>query len=383
MTNIIKLFSGIGVIIDDAIFEDGSSLNGIQKIAKSLKKNHIPLLEYNELPDDEFINQFHGISFVILDWNLSGEQPIPGATINDNIAFINKLKTVCFVPLFIFSDENSHDIQVNLEAHNLLLERCPIFIKKKNELDTAEKLFSEIEHWLKQTPSIYVMKEWEKATREAKTKMLWSLSSIHPAWPSVLSKSIKTDGGDGASELMRLLHNNLSYRLEFPEFDEQIIEAQKDGVGKNELRKLLECERFVPKESLPPHPFAGDIYLIDDKYYLNIRPDCDIIRRPKDMYLIEGKVVDETKINTEDQHAIRFKNGEFIEKKTECYVGFVKGNILRFCLRDMDVMVWKKIKEYRIGRLLPPYITLIQQKYAFYIQRQGLPAIPEEAVKES
>ena len=184
MTNILELFSGIGVVIDEAIFEKGDTLNGIQKISQSLKENHIPLLEYDELPD-EFISQFHSVSFVVLDWNLSGERPIPDATINDNITFIRRLKDVCFAPLFIFSDENPHDIQVKLEECGLYTKNCPIFIKKKDELDTTEKLFLEIEVWLKQTPSIYVLKEWDKATREAKTNMLWALSSIHPAWPSV------------------------------------------------------------------------------------------------------------------------------------------------------------------------------------------------------
>ena len=169
MTNIIELFSGIGVIIDEAIFEEGSTLNGIQKIAQSLRDNHIPLLEYDELPD-ESINQFHGVSFVILDWNLSGEHPIPEATINDNIVFIRNLKDVCFAPLFIFSDEEPHDIQVSLEENGLYVNNCPIFIKKKDELDTAEKFFSEIEAWIRQTPSMYVLKEWEKSSAQSRKR---------------------------------------------------------------------------------------------------------------------------------------------------------------------------------------------------------------------
>ena len=382
MTNIIELFSGIGVIVDEAIFEEGANLNGIQKIAQSLKDKHIPLLEYEELPY-ESISQFHGVSFVILDWNLSGEHPIPEATINDNIAFIRNLKKVCFAPLFIFSDEEPHDIQLRLEENELYTDNCPIFIKKKDELNTTDKLFSEIEVWLKQTPSIYVLKEWEKATRDAKAKMLWALSSIHPAWPAVLSKSIQDDGGDNPSEIMRLLQNNLSYRLEYPQFETDIIQTQTEGIGKDDLRKLLECERFIPQQSLPDHPFAGDIYLIDEKYYLNIRPDCDIIRDPKkkDMYLLKGNVVDETKINVEDENSIKFDSGEFVEKNNRCYVAFVQGSILCFSLRDIVLKKWKEIKDNRIGRLLPPYITKIQQKYAAYLQRQGLPSIPKEAIK--
>lgn len=323
---------------------------------------------------------FHSVSFVVLDWNLSGVSPIPEATINDNIDFIRQLRESCFVPLFIFSDEDPHDIQVRLEESELYYANCPIFIKKKDELDTTEKLFSEIESWVKSTPSIYVLKKWEKTTLEAKTKMLWELSSIHSAWPGVLAKAIQDDGGDKPSELMRLLQNNLSYRLDYPQLDAEIIESQIDGVGKTELRRLLECERFIPQTILPNHPFAGDVYLLEEKYYLNIRPDCDIIRSPKDMYLLKGKVVDETKINSKDEDAILFDSGEFLEKKNCCYVAFVQGKILCFSLRDIVIKKWKDIKDHRIGRLLPPYITKIQQKYAAYLQRQGLPSIPEQAI---
>ncbi len=381
MTSVVDLFSGIGVLIDEAIYEKGDRQNGIQKISNSLREKHIPLLEFEEIPDD-LTRQFHSISFILLDWNLSGVQPIPDVTINDNIEFIRNLKETCFAPIFIFSDENPRDIQVQLEDHGLYADYCPIFIKKKDEVDTTEKLFSEIESWVKKTPSVYVLKEWEKATREAKTKMLWTLSSIHSAWPAVLAKAIQEDGGDEPTELMRLLQNNLSYRLEPPQLDAEIVGSQVDGIRKKDIRLILECERFIPQASLPDHPHAGDIYLIEEKYYLNIRPDCDIIRHPdkKDMYLLKGSIVDEAKINSEDTDAIRFDSGEFIEKNNCCYVTFVQGNILSVSFRELEMKKWKDIKVNRIGRLLPPYITKIQQKYAAYLQRQGLPSIPEKAI---
>ena len=385
MTDIKDLFSGIGVVIDEKINEEVRTPNSIQKIISSLKKNHVPLLEYKELPD-ELIKQFHSISFLILDWNLSGTEDIPEATINDNIAFLKELHNVCYVPVFIFSDENIHDIEVALETHGINLVKEPIFIKKKNDVDTADKLFAEITNWLKQTPPAYLLKEWEKANREAKTKMLWALTEAHPAWPKILMNSIKKDGGDQEIELVEMLQNNLNYRIAYPSLDINLVKQQNiEGITKEELRKILECERFIPTESLPNHPFAGDMYIIDEKYYLNIRPDCDIIRdaekKNKDMYLIGGEVVDETKINTEDKNGITFDSGEFIEKKHCCYIAFVKGQILQFSLRELYIKSWNEIKDKRIGRLLPPHITRVQQKYSHYIQRQGLPSIPKEAIK--
>lgn len=383
MTDIVQLFSGIGVVIDEAIHDDNQTPNGIQKIVQSIESKHIPLLQFEDLPDDEVIFKLHSISFLILDWNLSGVQPIPKATIDDNIVFLKKLKETCFIPLFIFSDEDPHTIEVALSENGITVENNPIFIKKKDELDTVEKLFGEMESWLKTTPSIYVLKEWEKATREAKTIMLSEFSSIHPFWPSVLTKAIQDDGGDKNWELMNSLQNNLSYRIVFPEFDNNIIGLEKEGITKEEVRRILECERFIPNNKLPDHPFAGDIYLIEDNYYINIRPDCDIIREKKDLYLLKGDVIDEAKINSELDDEIKFYKGEFQEKINNCYVAFIDGKILCFSLRKLTIKKWsgqEGIKGCRCGRLLPPFITRIQQKYSSYIQRQGLPSIPNQAI---
>lgn len=384
MTDIKDLFSGIGVVIDEKINEEVKTPNSIQKIISSLKENHVPLLEYQELPD-ELIAQFHSISFLILDWNLSGTKYIPEATINDNIAFLKELHNVCYVPIFIFSDENIHDIEVALETHGINLAKEPIFIKKKNDVDTADKLFTEITNWLKQTPPAYLLKEWEKANREAKTEMLWSLTEAHPAWPKILMDTIKKDGGDQQIELIEMLQNNLNYRISCPNLDINLIKQQNtDGITKEDLRRILECERFIPVSSLPKHPFAGDVYYIDNVYYINIRPDCDIIRDTdkynKDMYLLSGEIADETKINSEDTDRITFDSGEFIEKNHCCYIAFINGIIIQLSLKELKVLPWKTIKDKRIGRLLPPFITRIQQKYSSYIQRQGLPRIPKEAI---
>lgn len=384
MTNIKELFSGIGVVIDETIFTKEETPNGIQKIVNSLKDNHVPMLMYDELPDNS-IPQLHSMSFLILDWNLSGVRPIPDATINDNIDFLKKLHNACYVPIFIFSDEEPRDIEVALDTNGFNLEKEPIFIRKKNVVDTAEKLFQEIDTWIKKRPSVYVLKEWEKANREAKKEMLWALAEAHPSWPKILMDTIKKDGGDQQIELVEMLQNNLNYRVTCPNLDINIIKQQNtDGITKEDLRKILECERFIPIESLPNHPFAGDVYYRDNKYYLNIRPDCDIIRHAakdnKDMYLLEGEIIDETKINAEDNDCIIFDSGEFVEKKNCCFIAFIKGKIMRFYFRELRILQWNDIKDNRIGRLLPPYITRVQQKYAYYLQRQGLPSIPKQAI---
>jgi hypothetical protein len=40
------------------------------------------------------------------------------------------------------------------------------------------------------------------------------------------------------------------------------------------------------------------------------------------------------------------------------------------------------LKDKRIGRLLPPYITRIQQLFGLYFQRIGLPRTPDEILPQ-
>ena len=44
----------------------------------------------------------------------------------------------------------------------------------------------------------------------------------------------------------------------------------------------------------------------------------------------------------------------------------------------LKIQNWKKLKKCRKGRILSPYITKLQMKYSYYLQRQGFPKIPNE-----
>lgn len=383
MNDVKELFSGIGVVIDESIHEKSEIKNGIQKIVSSLQESNFPLLEYEELPDEKMIDKFRTVSFILLDWNLSNIQPIPKPTIDDNIDFLFKLKNICFCPIFIFSDEAPESIIAELEEKKLYKsgEDNLILVKRKSDIDTSEKLFSVITEWLKEMPSIYVLKEWEVAENKAKSQMLWDFYSAFSEWPRIISKSFQDDGSDVNSSLILLLQKSLSHRINPPTFDLSIINKQSnDDVDKESIRKLLETERFVIG-NLPDYPFAGDIYLIDGKYKINIRPDCDIVRDKKDLYILTGAIVDERKINSHESESIIFDSGEFREKINSCYFSFINKNIIEFKFRNLEILKWNDIKDKRIGRILPPYITRIQQKYTFYLQRQGLPAIPNEAIQ--
>ena len=83
------------------------------------------------------------------------------------------------------------------------------------------------------------------------------------------------------------------------------------------------------------------------------------------------------------QNLFDIKYGIFKEQHNLVIVGPVEGVFIRFFFRDMEIVDYENVKNQRIGRLLPPFITRVTQKYGLYIHRQGLPRIPKEIVLHS
>jgi hypothetical protein len=400
MNNVLDLFKGVGVIIDDALANPNSA-DVIWKIKKHFENKNVPVLPYSELPTNEKVSNFNTVSFLLLDWDLYGRLPAgvskPQTATEDNIEFIKQFNAVCFAPIFIFSNENTDDIKNKLSQENLYdaSQNNHIFIESKSNLKQARTLFSKIKSWLQKTPSMYVLKEWESSLSKAKRDLFWDFYSTNPNWTNILKNTFQTDGVDENHELCTLIYKNLIARTNSPAFDEKILDKNVKSISKDDLRKVLECERFLKNEKLSDIPATGDIFKEEYqeggeakyKYWINIRPDCDIVRNNNsiELYCLKGRIIDEHKINKKQKDSINFSikdgNGVFEEKINHAFVAFIDdGKIIEFLFRDIKIKKWDEIKAKRIGRLLPPYITRLQQKYSFYLQRQGLPAIPEKAI---
>lgn len=410
--NIKNLLSGIAIIIDDKIKKEDSR-DLILKIRNQLKENNISILEYEDIPEDTEICNFKNISFILLDWELF-ERPVHGMYIdetpfiNNNIKFLKEIKKNSFTPVFIFSNQSPDSIIRELSDKGIYSEDSNnyIFIKQKKDIlsdDDDNSLFTEIENWLKETPSMYVLKEWECSLNEAKRNLFWSFYEINHNWPSVLQKTFTDDGSDVNYELGNFIYRNITARTEQITFDDDILNKEDDTISKEDIRKVLEAERFIKNDALPDMPFTGDLFEYEaevngskeKRYYLNIRPECDIVRQknPK-LYCLECRIIDEKRINSGENDQISFNEGNFIEKSNNTYIPFIdEGKIIEVRFRNIRILKWKEklknetgseidkmFKETRIGRLLQPYITKVQQRYSFYLQRQGLPAIPEKAI---
>lgn len=395
-----NLFNGIAVVIDDEIEDNEANINNL---IKQIHNKKMPCITYPSIPKDDIINHLEGISFMLFDWKFQTEDltdvlldgvstppEIAQAGVSENIEFLKKIKDRYFFPIFIFTNEEKNTVISTL--HDSGLYHCDkpnfIFVKNKNELRGRTKLFKTIEEWAKKMPSIYVLKEWEIEYNKAKNEMFHDFYNFAPSWPKILWKNFNDDGAPNPSiELGDLITQNIHTRMAPFSFDDNILGKRGSKVNGDEVLKVLEGERFIRSDKLHEDDIVtGDLFygmkneVGKEWYWLNVRAQCDLVRSTNpEIYCLKGKTITLTELK---KKGVPFVDGQFIEKVHHAIVGCIdNGNIVEFSFREFFPLKWNQMKEKRIGRILPPHIIHIQQRYGLYLQRPGLPRTPEIVVR--
>lgn len=398
-----ELFKGVAVVIDDEVNDTTAN---IQKLLDQISSLHIPVVKYVDIPPEEEVSNFQSISFVFLDWrliktglsaaDLAGGVSIPNGLEAENstrnVDFIKRLYEICYCPVFIFTNEDKNSITDMLVSKNICLPDKPsnILIESKSSLQQDGSLQAAVENWIKINPSIYVLKEWEREYQKCKNRLFFDFQKMSPVWPQVMWKCFDADGGNKSLELGELISRNLHTRMKPFEFNEDLLKSNGTAGGRSELRRVLEGARFL-KELHKEDISTGDVFREEyfeagsakQRYWLNIRAQCDLLRNGNPfLYCLPGYELvqkDNGKIDN-----VSFSQGEYLEKGHHAIVPFIDdGKIVQFEFGGLEMREWKALsteKIKRIGRILPPYITKIQQRFALYLHRQGLPRIPDEAI---
>jgi hypothetical protein len=398
-----SLFHGIAVVIDDEIEVAGS---GILELKTQIEAAGCHVVPMSKLPESASIANLREVAFFILDWNLygqslkvaDGEAPVtaPAGLKKQNalkaIEFLKKLKEVCVAPVFIFTNEDVTDVQEQIEKHAELHtpgDPSHILVKSKADVKKAG-IFEVLSEWMKEAPSVYVLKKWERAYASAKNELFLDFYGKSVHWPLVLWNTYKEDNVPPSAELGNLIGRNLLSRMtpfdfNLGPFNEAFKALEADeSKSRAAVIKVLEGERFLPKSRLHGDVLApGDVFKKGDDYYVNIRPDCDCIAREGEVqaevkaYLLKGSKVTNTKV----VERMNPKYGTISESDTESVIfGMKAGTTVSFQFGELRVEASGEWMAIRIGRLLPPYLTRLQQRYSAYLQRPGLSRIPKAAL---
>ena len=393
-----SLMSGIAVVIDDKIegvATEEDSENGtedlIVEIVKQVEREwNLPFYKAKEMPSEKtWPNLLQAASFILLDWELwpLGASELERDGVEKNIQFIKKAKDY-FVPVFIFTNEGLEDVKDKLPEdiyREEAREKNFVFIQRKEELlsDNDSLNSSTIEDWVRENASVYALKTWEQAFYAAKKELFSSMYKKSAVWPRVFWKAYKDDGVDPSSSLTHLINDNLRGRMRANAFEEGILDSAHEEIPRGDLQALIGEASF--QGILSENEIrCGDLFkLPGGKFLLNLRPDCDCIPRDNQdidrvqLYCVEGKKMTDRELVDQYQDRI----GQFEEKVWETVVfAACEGKSVRFNFKKLRIEEFSELKDNRIGRLLHPFLTRIQQRFGLYLQRQALPRIPEAAV---
>ena len=391
-----ELMSGIAVVIDDAL--DGAPVVGgedlIGQIVKWFETEwKLPFVKMTMLPTPAlWPNLLRAASFVLLDWQLWKEDVgdmLKRSTIDDIKEFL-KAARENLVPVFILTNANLDDVKAELRKlpKDVYDEATAgnnfVSVEQKNVFWSGASVeVGTLETWVYGNASVYALKTWHRVLDGAKSELFQAMCRRSVNWPRVFWETYREDGADPSASLTNLINDSLRGRMRVDGFDDKHLGGPAGNVSGDELRGVIAETSFRVGGVLPPHEVrCGDVFQCEDKkYWLNLRPDCDCIPRDGgdvgeiDVYCVQG--------NRLPGNALRkmFKNGHFEERVSESVVfGIVDGKSILFKFAKLRVCKYSEVRKQRVGRLLHPYVTRVQQRYALFIQRQALPSIPRAAV---
>lgn len=389
--NIEELFAGIGVVIDDKVFSFNEQEDRIIKIVKELEETKkFPLVKYADLPDDGVLAKLTNVSFLLLDWEIERKQEELGedapnvqlgsaqkaANEGRVIEIVQKTLQNSLVPVFIFSNQDIDSITQKLTDAGVDLTKSQIFIKSKAELIDDGALFQKIGEWVDGVSGVYVAKAWDNAFNKAKNQFFAEMANNTSHWPKALFKAATEDSTEPGEEITQAISQNVISRMQPIEINQEQIDKDNATPSKDEVLGIMRGQFFLEKTS--EASMVGDLYKKGGKYYMNIRPTCDCVSRDGNsdcIYLLNCS-------RLKDNQVIEaFENGHFWETIGCAVVGPLYENaVYRIYFKELKREEYSQWKDKKVGRILPPIINHITERYSLYVQRQALPRIPKEII---
>lgn len=395
--NIEELFAGIGVVIDDKVFSSDEEGDRIVKIIKELETvRKFPLVKYADLPDDDVLTKLTNVSFLLLDWEIEPKQDdlgeeAPNVQLGDVLKADNEKRVIeivketlrnSLVPVFIFSNQDIETIKKKLLDADVDLTKSQIFIKSKSELVEDEALFNKIGEWVDGVSGVYVAKAWDNAFNKAKNQFFATMCNNTSHWPKALFNAATEDSTEPGEEITQAISQNVISRMQPIEIDLEQIEKDTMTPSKEEILGIMKGQFFLDKGV--DSSMVGDFFKKKSgEFYMNIRPTCDCIegREKSDgrIYLLRCSRLSDAQV----ARLYLQNDGHFNETIGCAIVGpLYENKFYRVDFGKVEVAEVAEWKEKKVGRILPPIINHITERYSLYVQRQALPRIPKEIIPE-
>jgi hypothetical protein len=185
-------------------------------------------------------------------------------------------------------------------------------------------------------------------------------------------------------ELTETISRNILHRFEPLVFEDTVLETEGDWTdSKAALRRVVHRNAVVARASLHDDVIMpGDYFSLDgepDAILINVTPACDLVARAGTaiedvhMTLLKGELLSPSKYSSKTKRKeLRSPEGSEVT-----WVLRDDGKPYEIQFKSWQRATWGIHRDRRLGRLLEPYVTLLQQRFALHFHRQGLPRLPD------
>ena len=402
------LIAGPVAFIDDDIFKSGTQAF---QLLEEIRATGRPVAASKQLPSEpaEWFTHWQGLAFAVIDWDLTPSElgggsmgSAGGATLSAfrrkaMFEFIVSLMKHVYCPIFIVSAEDTDDIDRQVRAHKA-------FLLKNGELDGRITIFpkdvvldhldEKVTEWVSTSPALSALTAWSREHDSAKNRLFVELNAEEPDWPLYIWKAAADDQIDPAYELATVISTNLVNRLNPVPFDADVMTQPLNGASGESRRSVSQGRTSIAGDKLSDRMvLPGDIFKFDEDadggVWINVSPACHTVgrlikkggvaqtdengnelREPIRLHLIRGK----RSARPTSENELRDMNSK--DRSNSIVVHTVLGgDPYKFIFGDARIEAWEYIRKRRIARLLPPYVTRVQQLHAAYIQSEGLPMV--------
>jgi len=396
---------GAAVVIDDKIEEPDTDLRAI---LDQLSSAAVPTIKLKDLPNIESLIHWKRFGLIVLDWELSyaaaeGGIDVPaGVTVPSELeseshkrilAFVEALLDQTSLPIFVATNASVDGIETELADHfsdraRTVRDRVKVF--SKGNLETS--LFTHIGRWIDSKPALMALRAWGRSYTDAEIAVFNQFAEQEEDWVHSVARAAIADGTSFEVALLELLSRNIVNRVGPLNLN---LEIREEGTpaDASALRHVLHLSAVIPAQALDGGEFrTGDMFVLEDaeepygEIKIVITPDCDLARIDnfRLTYVRAMRKVstrESAKKRADDvgrPERLHLTNTLLTRTGNEYDISLKDWDVAKVSLRKKgpDRISWRSHR--RIGRLLDPYITEIQQSVALTSIRRGLPRLPDD-----
>jgi hypothetical protein len=399
---------GAAVFIDDRIGQEGD----IDDLLKQLDDESVPTVKLKKLPPTEALVHWKQFALIVMDWALTDIDeeseieipqgvPLPSTlsqeVIDRTIEFITALLEQTALPVFIATNEPVDEVNTALQdalagSFPTYGERVHVF--RKSEL--KPNLFETIGKWISSRPALQVLDAWRRAYVAAEIDVFHQFSRAQHDWVASIQRAAKADEADVQVTLRDLIAANILNRI--GPLEVALEEAAVDGAVDDaaSLRRVLHYSAVVPNSSLAASEVStGDLFVPEgasepyESISILLTPECDLTLRDEHWRFTTFTAKREPRESKEPKN--RAKNAwKPSSRELHLTVNLLTEDCVEYdiavnewCSEKVTptvsggaFVIWPGYK--RIGRLLPPYSTFLQQSFAHVAIRRGMPRLPAD-----